>query len=101
MKKVLILNYHKLTEANRDCRNQQISRSILVFHQTTRVDQIKNQNEHHSSPSTMETYPISRSHIRLLKEHGIKGMFFPVINTIGTKDHLTWEQLIEISNERI
>jgi peptidoglycan/xylan/chitin deacetylase (PgdA/CDA1 family) len=98
MKKVLILNYHKLTEETETLRNNKFHVSFSSF--VKQLELIKSKNQKNTiitfDDGNLSDFTLAYP---LLKEHGIKGMFFPVINTIGTKDHLAWEQLIEISND--
>ena len=112
MRKVLILNYHKLIDSlenesveavlkstvqpqHGSKRHSKFSISKASFIQ--QLDLIKLANTYetiitfddgNSSDFTI-AYP-------LLKENKLNAIFFPVISTIGTEDHLTWEQLGEL-----
>ena len=113
MKKLLILNYHKLLSANTvDPNESKFSVQKNAFIQQLdllkrlelpiiSLKQLKSP-ENNSKISIILTFDDGNNSdyeiaYPILKERNITATFFPVISTIGTKNHITWEQLNQLS----
>ncbi|PHR26331.1 MAG: hypothetical protein COA38_14965 [Fluviicola sp.] len=117
MNKLLILNYHRLLDSDHENASAE---SIFFVHKTNFIEQLdlidqleipivslQNglKNNDQSKLSVVLTFDDGHASdyeiaYPILKERNIAATFFPVISTIGSQDRLTWNQILELSQNQ-